>query len=104
VDRPLAQEARAVVASARALPEPRPAPPPPAAVAPASAVQAPLLEDLPFGPQPTLEAVREALGDCRRCRLCEGRSHIVFGDGDPRARRTARGCPSWAARASCSPR
>jgi DNA polymerase len=113
VDRPLAQEARAVVASARALleelveegleaapaaeagapaaeappppPEPRPAPPPPAAVASASAVQAPLLEDLPFGPQPTLEAVREALGDCRRCRLCEGRSHIVFGDGDPHA-------------------
>jgi len=34
---------------------------------------------------PTLEAVREALGDCRRCRLCEGRTQIVFGDGDPEA-------------------
>jgi DNA polymerase len=32
-----------------------------------------------------LEAVRSALGDCRRCGLCEGRQKIVFGDGNPQA-------------------
>jgi DNA polymerase len=35
----------------------------------------------PWGDAPTLEAVREVLGDCRRCGLCEGRQRIVFGDG-----------------------
>jgi DNA polymerase len=44
-----------------------------------------LLEVGPFGAHPTLERVREVLGDCRRCRLCEGRTHIVFGDGNPNA-------------------
>jgi DNA polymerase len=29
--------------------------------------------------------VRDTLGDCRRCRLCESRTQIVFGDGNPRA-------------------
>jgi uracil-DNA glycosylase family 4 len=29
----------------------------------------------------TLEDVRAALGDCRRCGLCEGRTRIVFGAG-----------------------
>jgi DNA polymerase len=29
--------------------------------------------------------VRAALGDCRRCRLAEGRRRIVFGDGAPDA-------------------
>jgi DNA polymerase len=29
--------------------------------------------------------VRARLGDCRRCGLCEGRSTIVFGDGNPDA-------------------
>jgi DNA polymerase len=33
----------------------------------------------------TLEAVRQHLGDCTRCRLAAGRTHIVFGDGDPDA-------------------
>lgn len=32
-----------------------------------------------------LDAVRNALGDCRRCGLCEGRRKIVFGDGNPGA-------------------
>ncbi len=32
-----------------------------------------------------LATVREDLGDCRRCRLCEGRRSIVFGVGDPDA-------------------
>jgi len=38
-----------------------------------------------FGAAPTLEAVREVLGDCKRCRLAEGRTQIVFGDGNPDA-------------------
>lgn len=38
------------------------------------------------GPREGLEAVRAALGDCRRCRLAEGRTTLVFGVGDPHAR------------------
>lgn len=30
----------------------------------------------------TLEAIRADIGDCRRCRLCEGRHTIVFGSGN----------------------
>lgn len=121
MDRALGAEARALVASARALlqelaeegldhwerAEPRsparrkaaqpelepalrtstPAAPAAAAKPPEQpAPQPPLLsEPSPFGAQPSLEAIREALGDCRRCRLCEGRNRIVFGDGNPRA-------------------
>jgi uracil-DNA glycosylase family 4 len=33
----------------------------------------------------SLEKIKEYIGDCRRCRLCERRSTIVFGDGHPRA-------------------
>ncbi|MCO4743470.1 MAG: uracil-DNA glycosylase [Proteobacteria bacterium] len=32
-----------------------------------------------------LQLIRDELGDCRRCNLCTGRSHIVFGVGDPSA-------------------
>lgn len=34
----------------------------------------------------TLPEIREAVEACRRCELCEGRTNIVFGDGDPHAR------------------
>jgi len=34
----------------------------------------------------TLEAVREELGDCRRCKLHATRTQIVFGSGNPRAK------------------
>jgi uracil-DNA glycosylase family 4 len=42
----------------------------------------------PEAPDPAtaLRLIREDLGDCRRCRLCEGRTQIVFGVGDPGAR------------------
>lgn len=30
----------------------------------------------------TLESIRADIGDCRRCRLCEGRKSIVFGSGN----------------------
>jgi len=34
----------------------------------------------------TLPRIREDLGDCKRCRLCQGRNTIVFGDGNSQAR------------------
>jgi uracil-DNA glycosylase len=33
----------------------------------------------------TLAELREELGDCRRCKLCEARTHVVFGVGNPNA-------------------
>ncbi|MBI3300728.1 MAG: uracil-DNA glycosylase [Deltaproteobacteria bacterium] len=33
----------------------------------------------------TLEELRAEIGDCRRCKLCQGRTQIVFGVGNPRA-------------------
>jgi len=33
----------------------------------------------------TLEELRAEIGDCRRCKLCQGRTKIVFGVGNPRA-------------------
>lgn len=30
-----------------------------------------------------LETLRQTLGDCRRCKLASGRTHIVFGSGNP---------------------
>ncbi|GMU60873.1 MAG: hypothetical protein AMXMBFR34_26360 [Myxococcaceae bacterium] len=36
-------------------------------------------------PARTLEEVRKELGDCRRCKLCQGRKTIVFGVGNPKA-------------------
>ena len=34
----------------------------------------------------TLEEIREEIGDCTRCPLHEGRTNLVFGDGNPKAR------------------
>ncbi|ORJ59580.1 uracil-DNA glycosylase [Geothermobacter hydrogeniphilus] len=34
----------------------------------------------------TLDQIRADLGECRRCKLCEKRNHIVFGVGNPDAR------------------
>jgi DNA polymerase len=108
---PLADEARELVASARALLEelieegvdqfecadpgavgrdPAPARPPREAPrirpAPSEGGQLGLMgDDASWGEEPTLEEVREALGECTRCRLCEGRTQIVFGDGSPSA-------------------
>jgi len=35
---------------------------------------------------PLLEAVRSEIGECTRCKLHKGRTHIVFGVGNPEAR------------------
>jgi DNA polymerase len=37
------------------------------------------------GPRRTLEEIRAELGDCKRCKLCSGRTNIVFGVGNPKA-------------------
>ncbi len=58
--------------------KPRPA----EAAAPEEAVQLPGLA--PEGD--TLEKIIADIGECRRCRLHEGRHSIVFGVGDPRAK------------------
>jgi DNA polymerase len=34
----------------------------------------------------SLEDLRSAIGDCQRCKLCAGRTNLVFGVGNPRAR------------------
>ena len=34
----------------------------------------------------SLDDLRAAIGDCQRCKLCSGRTHIVFGVGNPRAK------------------
>ncbi len=36
--------------------------------------------------QTALNALREEIGDCKRCRLSTGRTNIVFGEGNPSAR------------------
>jgi DNA polymerase len=107
VDGPLAQETRALLASARAwlselveegvdrferlqggeAPAQRAAggrSSEKSAAAGQLALVSPSL-DAPTGARPTLAQVREQLGECTRCRLCEGRTQIVFGDGDPQA-------------------
>src|SRR5688500_11508952 len=37
-------------------------------------------------PGMSLEAIRDVLGDCQRCKLAGGRTKIVFGQGNPKAR------------------
>ena len=72
-------------------PQPRqaadtPAPPaafpvsPPDTIAPAAPA-----EEAALAAVPTLAELRAAIGDCRRCRLCEKRNTIVFGVGNPDA-------------------
>jgi len=50
-----------------------------------------LRERSPFEPSPRdpgalLAALRDEIGDCQRCKLCQERTNIVFGVGDPRAK------------------
>lgn len=45
----------------------------------------PLSGEYLLGPDAALAAQARDLQGCRRCKLCEGRSTIVFGSGSPRA-------------------
>ena len=46
---------------------------------------APVVPQRPEDPAAVLAAIREEMGDCRRCRLASGRHSIVFGQGNPHA-------------------
>lgn len=67
--------------------------PEPVAPAPGSAFRAgvrpqalSLFEEAPAArANETLESIREDIGDCQRCRLCQQRKTIVYGVGNPRA-------------------
>jgi uracil-DNA glycosylase family 4 len=56
------------------------------APAPAAPAAESLLVERPAAPVETLEAIRADLGDCRRCKLHEQRTQIVFGVGNPQAK------------------
>ncbi|HEX8440835.1 uracil-DNA glycosylase [Archangium sp.] len=99
------QRAKAAPQQAPAAPSAPPAPvtPPPVAARPLAArpatpaperlIEAPAqarpaegsLPGVVEGERPTLDQIRRELGDCRRCKLCDGRKNIVFGSGNPRA-------------------
>jgi DNA polymerase len=61
---------------------------PSAGVVPAPAVTAAAAvpEAVAAEAEAALRAIREDLGDCRRCKLFAGRKNIVFGQGSPTAR------------------
>jgi len=52
---------------------------------PPSSVAAAARPDGSGDPAAALAAIREEIGDCRRCKLASGRKTIVFGQGSPRA-------------------
>jgi DNA polymerase len=56
----------------------------PAAAPTAAATATYTLHDKGCG-SPSLLAIRQELGDCRRCKLAGGRTHLVFGVGNPKA-------------------
>ncbi len=62
----------------------------PAADPPFLEPQAPTSQPSLLGPlepeDDTLERIVEDMGECRRCRLYEGRNRIVFGSGNPKAK------------------
>ena len=47
--------------------------------------EAELSADVLLGPAEALAAQEKAAQSCRKCKLCEGRSTVVFGSGNPRA-------------------
>ncbi len=88
MDQSLVEELRATLSGARAwlsewLEEGVEAPATFGAAARSATVD--LFQPARSGPRPSLEQVREHLGECTRCPLSTGRSTIVFGDGNPDA-------------------
>lgn len=63
----------------------RPAPPPSFALAPPPEVAPARVNHDVAAVEVRLTEIREDIGDCRRCRLCDGRTKIVFGQGSPGA-------------------
>lgn len=95
IDREAAERVRRRVRAERlpseaAAPAPALTPPSPSFAVTPAADAGPLFAPAASPPgssvtRPSLLEVREVLGDCRRCRLSEGRTQIVFGDGSPEA-------------------
>jgi len=71
--------------AAATTPSAQPSPSTSQPVAPARADLSMGREGHDWGPAPSLEAVRETLGECTRCELCARRQTIVFGSGNPDA-------------------
>jgi uracil-DNA glycosylase family 4 len=61
-----------------------PVSPPSAPKSPGRTAQPPQILAPPL--DASLEAIREDIGDCTRCKLSEHRTNIVFGEGNPHAR------------------
>lgn len=58
----------------------------PALPRPAAAREGAAANVIPLAPaNDSLEKIRADIGDCKRCRLCQGRNKIVFGDGNAEA-------------------
>jgi len=66
-------------------PRPAPAPAPAPAPGPAFSTAAATAPGQKGCGSPALAAVRDDLGDCRRCKLAAGRTTLVFGVGSPTA-------------------
>jgi len=81
----LAEEGVERIEIAPAAPDPLPAREAPPAAPVTGSQPLSLFEPASAWSAATLESVRAELGDCKRCRLCEQRTQIVFGDGNPRA-------------------
>ncbi|MEZ5399309.1 MAG: uracil-DNA glycosylase [Bryobacteraceae bacterium] len=83
--------AAASVPHAAAIDAEPPSPPAPAA-APANPAPppTPAMDSMPLPPLApegdSMAAIRNDIGDCRRCRLCEARNKIVFGSGNEGSR------------------
>ncbi len=52
---------------------------------PANLNESPEPAAVPVAGPGSLQAVRDEMGDCRRCKLAGGRTHLVFGSGNPKA-------------------
>jgi len=59
---------------------------PPTAAPSAQTSRAPAKDPATMSKAEKLDFLRNYMGDCRRCGLCEGRNHVVFGAGNPDAR------------------
>ena len=76
--------ASGTAASAAGADGPTIAPARPVGPGPAAARQAVPAPALPEAAADDLQALRAEVAACRRCKLCEGRTQTVFGEGNPR--------------------
>jgi len=80
-----AKQAAALCATPRSAALPTPTAQPPRAPDAVLPIVPSLFDATPRIEGDSLARIREDIGDCKRCRLCEARNKIVFGDGSPSA-------------------